>query len=116
MPRLSFCVLLLSLAACQAVAPEPEPESTVSWSGISDHSPQCPSISFELVQKDRMLEGWASGAGGERLLSEVRGTIEGTEVRLAMDRNLWTGNRSGDSITLQEPAGCRRTVVPTQSP
>jgi hypothetical protein len=111
--------MFLLLAACQMTGeppPAPEPLSPVGWSGISDYSPQCPSISFELTQKERMLEGWASGAGGERLLSEVRGTIEGSVVRLAVDRTLWAGNRGGNGITLQESAGCRRTIVLAHSP
>jgi hypothetical protein len=118
MPRLPCLAILLVTTACQAVAPAlqpatpaPAPDPAVTWSGISDNSAQCPAISFELVQKERMLEGWASGAGGERLLSEVRGVVEGTDIRLAVDRTVWTGRHGGYGITLHEPSGCQRTVV-----
>lgn len=120
MPRLS-CLAVVLLTACESVAPalyrspeaEPVPPAPLSWKGTVEGSGQCPTVSFTLTQKERLLEGWATGAGGPHLLTEVRGTIESSDVQVAVDRTLWTGSRSGDRITLQEPSGCRRSVVLT---
>ena len=124
MSRSAFLVLTLLLTACESVAPalyrtpsrDPEPAAPVSWKGtVEGTTRECTTVSFVLSQTNRLLEGWMTAGDGSQTLNEIRGTIENTDVQVAVDRTLWTGRREGDQITLQEPSGCQRKIVLTQT-